>query len=118
MQEITLRVEPSTQAPRVSRSHLGELRHALGSRFDDVEMVLSELVTNSVRHGNGSGEISVEVGVSDATIRVQVTDQGPCFAKEDPRGEGMGLTIVDKIAERWGVERDTGCTVWVEIARE
>ena len=117
MSEITLQVEPNDLAPRVSRSHLDELRSDLGTRFSDVAIVVSELVTNSVRHSNGYDEISVEVETSKDRIWVRVTDQGPCFSKEEPRNGGMGLDIVDQIADEWGIKSSSGCQVWVEISK-
>ena len=117
MTEITLKVESDVEAPRLSRSYLKEFKNDLEPRFNDVALVLSELVTNSVRHGDGNDEISVGLETSEENIRVEVTDHGPCFAKDDPRNGGMGLDIVDKIADRWGVENNGMCTVWVEISK-
>lgn len=113
-----MKVEPDVEAPRLSRSYLIEFKDQLEPRFNDVALVLSELVTNSVRHGNGDDEISVQLEASEENIRVEVTDHGPCFAKEGPRNGGMGLDIVDKIADRWGVENNGVCTVWVEISKQ
>lgn len=117
MREITVEVEPSVHAPRISRRRLNELRAALEPRFGDVALVVSELVTNSVRHGDGSSSISVEVEASPDHIRVEVVDQGPCFPKSIDRKGGMGLDIIDQIADRWGVDDHGGCRVWVEIAK-
>ena len=117
MTEITLKVEPNVEAPRVSRGLLAELKDDLEPRFNDVALVLSELVTNSVRHAGAEDEISVELETSEENIRVEVTDHGPCFSKEGPRNGGMGLDIVDKIADRWGVDNNGICTVWVEISK-
>lgn len=118
MTEINVKVKPSKHAPRLSRSHLNELRGELEPRFGDVALVISELVTNSVRYGGGSEAISVEVEASESRIRVEVTDQGPGFSKTDKRNGGMGLDIVERIADRWGVDNRGGCRVWVEIAKE
>lgn len=118
MREITLQVEPTTQAPRLSRGQLAEIRSALEPKFDDVAVVISELVTNSVRYGTGTDDISVQVEASEDRIRVEVSDSGPGFDKDAPRGDGMGLDIVDRIADRWGVSFNSRCTVWAEIARE
>ncbi len=79
-------------------------------------IVVSELVTNSVKHGDGTKEISVEVIASDGKVKVTVSDNGPCFSKEAPRNGGMGLEIVDQIAERWEIIQGDGCQVSVEIS--
>lgn len=117
MREITLQVEPTTQAPRLSRGQLAGIKSALEPKFDDVAVVISELVTNSVRYGTGTDDISVQVEASEDRIRVEVSDSGPCFDKDAPRGDGMGLDIVDRIADRWGVSCNRRCTVWAEISR-
>lgn len=117
MKEITLQVEPDPRAPRVSRHSLSEIKPALEPRFDDVAVIISELVTNSVRYGSGSSEIEVLVATTEKSIRVEVSDGGPCFDPDLPRDDGLGLDIVDKIAESWGVERTPNCKVWVEIRR-
>lgn len=117
MTAITVTVEPDARAPRVSRGYLDEFRADLEPRFNDVALVLSELVTNSVRHGGAVAQISVEVQTSETLIRIEVTDRGPCFSELDPRHGGMGLDIVDRLADRWGVVADDGCTVWAEISK-
>jgi anti-sigma regulatory factor (Ser/Thr protein kinase) len=118
MEEISLQVEANAHAPRVSRTYLAGMQSSLGPRFNDVALVLSELVTNSVLYGTGTDDVDVLVDATKGRIRLEVSDAGPCFDKDDPRGNGMGLDIVDQIADDWGVQRDHKCTVWVEIIRE
>lgn len=118
MNEIKLEVEPTPRAPRVSRSRLAAIKAALDPVYDDVAVVTSELVTNSVRYGRGSAEIRVVVTTSDDKVRVEVSDAGPCFDKEISRDGGMGLDIVERIADSWGVEHyGRWCTVWAEVPR-
>ena len=114
--QIVLQLEPGAHAPRMSRSRLQELKDDLEPKYSDVAIVVSELVTNSVKHGNGTKEISVEVTATAETVSVIVRDQGPCFSKSASRNGGMGLEIVDQIAERWHINKDGGCEVIVEIS--
>lgn len=114
--QIVLQLEPGAHAPRMSRSRLQELKDDLEPKYSDVAIVVSELVTNSVKHGNGTKEISVEVTATEAAVTVTVTDHGPCFSKETSRNGGMGLEIVDQIAERWEIIQGKGCQVSVEIS--
>lgn len=88
---------------------------------DAVEMLLSEIVTNCVRH-TASG-FDVRVDVSEHIIRVDVTDHGP--GKPEVRTppplapSGRGLRIVELLSDRWGVlaaSEPAGKTVWFEIA--
>jgi anti-sigma regulatory factor (Ser/Thr protein kinase) len=116
MTETTYRVKANNEAPRNSRSFLDGLRDDLEPRFDDVAIVVSELVTNSVRHSND--DLTVTVVPGPDSIRIEVADWGPGFNRDAPRGDGMGLNIVEKIATDWGVTLDGVCTVWVEIPRQ
>src|SRR5688500_14596397 len=77
---------------------------------DDVLLLTTELVTNAVRHSSAGPEALVRVELRRATdrVRVAVSDEGTGFtAAEAPieRNEagGWGLTLVDRIADRWAV---------------
>jgi serine/threonine-protein kinase RsbW len=120
MDEVTLQVDPDVNAPSLSRSNLEPLRATLGARYDDVALVVSELVSNSVRHSGAdanSDGIDVKVSVRAGRIRVEVADKGPGFSIDDARGEGMGLAIVEKLADRWGMgEGRRKFVVWAELS--
>ncbi len=107
-------------------------RHALNGlegrlpadQLGDVRLLVSELVTNAIRHAElgDEGAIRLLVTVADAAIRVEVRDDGHGFevqeAPTDPaRSEGWGLFLVETLADRWGVERGDGGLVWFELDR-
>ncbi len=88
-------------------------------QLGDIRLLVSELVTNSLRHANLAPDdaITLTVRVEDATIRVEVSDPGPGFEFEgradDPDTvEGWGLYLVATLADRWAVERNV---VWFEL---
>jgi len=111
-------LKPDELAPRKARARVSRLESMLGSRYDDVVLVISELVTNCVRHSSSDQSIEVTIDVSDTTIRVEVVDRGAGFvATESMRGGGLGLIIVDRIAASWGVSTNGHCTVWAELPR-
>lgn len=116
MREVTLQVESSVQAPGVSRSHLADMRGSLEPCYEDVLLLVSELVSNSVRH-SFSEEIDILVRANGSRIRVEVSDDGPGFTEEAPRGDGLGLKIVEKICDRWGLTSGDRFTVWAELTR-
>lgn len=104
-----LRVREAMAAVKVGR-HLA----------DDVALVLSELVANSVRHASplAGGELEVGWDVAQDLVEVRVTDGGaegspiPYMAAPDAMS-GRGLSIVSKLAAAWGVEdAPGGTTVW------
>ena len=83
--------------------------------------MVSEIVTNAVRHGRPGGEILVAATPKDEYLCVQVTDDGPGFVPRpgamasDEHG-GFGLFIVEQLTRRWGVTREGGRTrVWCEL---
>lgn len=88
----------------------------------DVVLLVSELVTNSVKYGaDGSLALQIEAP-APRRVRVEVIDQGSSFepkVRERPATEpgGWGLHLVETLADRWGVH--AGSThVWFEIARD
>ncbi len=93
---------------------------------DDLALVVSELVTNSIRHAglSANDEIGLHVKNGDARVRVAVHDGGHGFTPPEPASDplavgGQGLPIVARLSEAWGVLSDRpreGCTVWCEIA--
>jgi serine phosphatase RsbU (regulator of sigma subunit)/integral membrane sensor domain MASE1/anti-sigma regulatory factor (Ser/Thr protein kinase) len=97
------------------------LEHAL---FANMRLLVSELVTNSVRHAHAEAPANLELRatVFSDHVRVEVADEGHGF---DPRDQvpnrdtatGWGLYLVDQLADRWGVANTHGTSVWFEIDR-
>lgn len=114
MIEMNLTLQTNEQAPRISRRKLSEIRSELEPRYEDLALVVSELVSNSVRH-SGNGTVSVALKKTSDRVRLEVKDTGPCFDAEHPRGDGLGLQIVKRVADEWGIDNDGECTVWVVV---
>ena len=90
--------------------------------LDDVRLLVSEAVTNSVRHAGGppDAKIGLTVSVADDIVRAEVTDAGRGFQpspRDAPQLEagGWGLHLVDRLASRWGVQRGRPARVWFEV---
>jgi anti-sigma regulatory factor (Ser/Thr protein kinase) len=85
---------------------------------DIVPLLTSEIVSNAVRHAAGS--VGLELVLLDGeTLRVRARDESPdtpVIRRSSPDGiGGHGLTIVESLARRWGVERHEGFkVVWFE----
>jgi anti-sigma regulatory factor (Ser/Thr protein kinase) len=122
MPESVLTLQRSVRAPREARGRIRALEPRLGpDRTDDAILLVSELVTNAVKYGPEHGEIRLIVAEQDSTTRVTVHDTGAGPLPEmRPRdrlpheGGGHGLRLVDRVADRWGVERGS-TRVWFEI---
>ena len=115
------------------RSAAGAARAALNAELDghiserelrDLCLLLSEVVNNSVIHGqvDEDGWIGIEIALEPDSVRVAVRDSGeqgdPVARKPDyERGGGFGLFLVEAMSSRWGVDREIGLTVWFELDR-
>ncbi len=83
-------------------------------------LLVSELVTNAVRHARGGNAITLELQAAGTWLRIEVQDADPRWPQ--PRtpagfdGSGFGLVLVDALAGKWGVrETATGKAVWAEV---
>ena len=124
MTQIDLRLTPNPEAVLAARRCLDRLDTVLPpEKLEDVRLVVSELVTNSVRHAGLSPDeqISLAVVISDGAVRGRVCDPGPGFEEpSEPRPStdwsgGWDLPILERISDRWGVERNGCACVWFEI---
>jgi anti-sigma regulatory factor (Ser/Thr protein kinase) len=92
---------------------------------DQIALVVSELVTNAVRHTGASDiPLRLQIRLRSGRARIEVRDGGAGFdapsTEPDPlQVGGQGLMIVAALSERWGVTRGAdGCTVWCEVLIE
>jgi anti-sigma regulatory factor (Ser/Thr protein kinase) len=89
----------------------------------DVELLVSELVTNGFEHGRPDelGRIELRVDPAPERLRVEVIDCGAGFAYDVRRPEpdadaSFGLFLVERMSDRWGVDVAEGRTrVWFEV---
>jgi anti-sigma regulatory factor (Ser/Thr protein kinase) len=120
------RLELGPGAAARARRVLAPLKPELPAAcFQDVLLLVSELVTNSFRHAglSAGGVAFLSVEMDRERIHVEVEDRGVGFALQPvrvaapDRESGWGLTIVDRIADRWGVVENGSTVVWFELAR-
>src|SRR3954470_18292530 len=88
---------------------------------EKLRLVISEIVTNALRHGHDGEQIDLAVTPKPQFLCVQVTDDGPGLAPR-PRAldleddGGFGLYFVEQLTRRWGVTREDHRTrVWFEL---
>jgi anti-sigma regulatory factor (Ser/Thr protein kinase) len=91
--------------------------------MEDARLLVSELVTNSLRHAphDAAKRIGLVLSCENEVLRAEVSDHGPGFvaAPRSPGASeeaGWGLYLVARLADRWGVDHSEGeTTVWFEI---
>ena len=92
--------------------------------LDDTQLLVSELVTNSLRHGDlgGGDSVLVRVYLQAECLRVEIENPGAAgivaLHRPDPEADrGFGLQLLERVAARWGVRRGQTTTVWFDMAR-
>jgi two-component sensor histidine kinase len=121
--ELRHRLPYGPHAPAAAREVVDALAGTLGSRvLRELRLLASELVTNAVRHGrpDGAGGLRLGIAVTHTTARITVADGGAGFVPPPAPPDlttpgGWGLVVVDRLADRWGVEAGRGTRVWAEI---
>ena len=120
--ETSFELAGGPYAVTAARLALSDLDSHLDSSVAfDVRLLVSELVTNSVKHARAGEDDSIHLGVkiAEQLVRIEVRDPGPGFeppvaAPPDDADEGWGLFLVEQLADEWGVDRDRQA-VWFEI---
>jgi anti-sigma regulatory factor (Ser/Thr protein kinase) len=117
---VSVTLHPHPRAVATARRFVtsvlsGELDEA---RLHDIEVLVSEVVTNGVVHAATTMELVVELHGDVA--RIELVDHGPgepaIRSTEAGADGGFGLRIVEAMARRWGVRHDVDSkAVWFEI---
>ena len=120
--DFTADVSAPADARRFVRSQLRIW--GMDGLVDTAELLVSECVTNSVRHAEAGGQVRLS---RDGTIvRIEVSDRGggrPIVRNPDPHElNGRGLALLGALADRWGVvdanAAGRGKTVWLELGED
>jgi anti-sigma regulatory factor (Ser/Thr protein kinase) len=121
--QMDLQLSGGPMAPRLAREAVSSLRDQVPpGLLDDVRLVITELVTNSVLHGSvgPTDQVHVRIRVEGSTVTLEVDDPGRgAPAKASPREDqtgGWGLFLVDRLADRWGVKQGPPASVWAELS--
>ena len=124
-----LELPPVADSVTAARRFVGELGLPEPPQ-QDAELLVSEVVTNAIRHANLSAEDRISLFAErNGDLRVEVCHPGPSFERQTPakRGEhlvgGWGLRLVEALAHQWGVrDIENETCVWfsmpVDAARE
>jgi len=120
-QPVEVGLPRDATAPRQARRLIAELcsTKLVSDELYRAKLLVSELVTNAVVHGQGT--ITLRADIGENRLMVEVIDEGSGFEHvvHHPTFEdvhGRGLMIVDGEASRWGLYEGT-THVWFEIER-
>lgn len=111
----------TVQAPGIARRSLADWLAPTveADELDTARLLVSELVTNAVVHGQG--DITLRATLDEDRLMVEVIDEGRGFELTVRQQDfasigGRGLAIVDAEASRWGIHEGT-THVWFELER-
>jgi anti-sigma regulatory factor (Ser/Thr protein kinase) len=111
--------EPQS-VPAARRFATSVLRGTSTETLEAIELMVSELATNCIRHTDSGFDLTIIRTGHD--IRVEATDHAggtPTMRSPKPTDpSGRGLKIIDMLSAGWGVDADVavGKTVWFTIA--
>jgi anti-sigma regulatory factor (Ser/Thr protein kinase) len=123
----SFRLDATTAAPARARGAVTRWGEEVGlddALLVDLRMLVTELVTNAVRHAEVEPADGIELGVEygGETVRVRVRDGGEGFDEFLPipsadAVSGRGLYLVHRVASAWGVDLGPPFGVWFELER-
>jgi anti-sigma regulatory factor (Ser/Thr protein kinase) len=115
-----IRLPVDVHAPALARAGVVASTSVSDEEADVLALLVSELVSNVVRH-SGLGptdEMTIRVRDLGRAIRVEVVDAGGRLPPELGSPEqGQGLYLVDRLSAAWGIKGDGSTTAWFELER-
>jgi two-component sensor histidine kinase len=121
---VLYRIDARADAPaQARRIVISEFSGRVTRRtLEKLQLLVSELVTNGIVHGRARHGDSITLDLRvNSTLRCAVVDPGAGFARRAARDRdgGWGLRLVERLADRWGVQRTRqGTQVWFETATD
>ena len=110
----------TSEAPSIAREQLRRFaRNLRAATVDDAALMVSELVTNAVAHGQPEITLRLRLRPHRLTVAVADCGQAPLTCAMPPlqQASGRGLVIVDALAARWGVSQGrVDNQVWFDVA--
>ena len=113
----------AVRAPGVARqaTHEALASWRLAYLEDAAVLLVSELVTNAVRHARTGGSVlALRLETAGPWLRIEVHDADPRLPEpRTPAGDdesGFGFVLIEALADKWGVRETTvGKAIWAEL---
>ncbi len=119
--ELRRTLPANTEAPKLARDAVAFVAAAIPQQqLETARLLVTELVTNSVRHGPQGRKATVDlvVLVERQRLRVEVADSSSTPARPKPpiHDGGYGLALVEAMSSRWGAGLENGHNLtWFEL---
>jgi anti-sigma regulatory factor (Ser/Thr protein kinase) len=119
--ELRKSLPANDMAPRAARQALAVVAEGISDeRLAVARLLLSELVTNSVRHGppGPTAKVGIFIRIERNLLRAEVSDGSLHGARPRTPGEdgGYGLMLLESLATHWGASREGGVNLtWFEL---
>jgi anti-sigma regulatory factor (Ser/Thr protein kinase) len=119
---LSLELPANMHAPTRARDLMRQAMQSTSVREGDrwrAELIVTELVTNAVRHGPG-GPVEVAIEAGGSGVRGEVADPGPGIRHDElsrrraTEEGGRGLFLVDALSDSWGLSNSQS-RVWFEV---
>jgi anti-sigma regulatory factor (Ser/Thr protein kinase) len=122
---FSLQLASDRLAPALARHAIDEYlqERVCEKTREDIRLMVTELVANSVRHAAEGPEsiVTVSVDIHGSKVCIKVEDSGPgfepTFRRDYEHGGGFGLYLVHRLSQRWGVRCNGHTHVWFELMR-
>jgi anti-sigma regulatory factor (Ser/Thr protein kinase) len=122
MPELSFSLPPLPESVQAARARLRGLLDSWGDEEtrQAAILLLSEVVTNAVRHA--PGRVHVTVTLVRDQLHARVHDQSPRLpmGREADEHGGRGIVLLRVLSRRWGVQEHpgNGKTVWFDVGRK
>jgi anti-sigma regulatory factor (Ser/Thr protein kinase) len=124
---LRMRLGSGPDAAAEARRAIARLRADLDPPLmETLRLLVTELVTNSVRHTDCDA-VTLRIAIGKSAVITEVADDGPTFDLESLTAEegraadsstGWGLFLVQRLARDWGVKKEGNSKrVWFELGR-
>jgi hypothetical protein len=126
VRERVVELPATAAAARMARRELTAIPGIAGELGYKALLMASELISVYVQdvEPGGDATVSLSIVVSSQRVRIEVGGRTPpappdvlLNSRETPSLGGMGLQIVDRMADAWGVEEADDSAIWFELTR-